>query len=227
MREICEDIKSHVPEVVTEWEWRVREQPWYSLPAEHRIDNLPDVIVGLVDASLCDPADEQSHRQKIEAAAKHGQHRREQGIPEHLILSEYHLLRQAIWYYLTRKFGHTNRTATALTRIDTAITLATNASMWGCHRAEIEALGKWEEGIERIVASSPFSGWPAAIDPGLSEPDPLDRLRDLADDVTRVLGHERGAHDRVGKDAARAGGYSEHRAGHHGERGSGHQRHHC
>ena len=156
MREICQDIKSHVSEVMVEWEQLVREQPWFSLPAEHRIDSLPDVIVGLVETSLCNPADEQSHRQKIEAAAEHGVHRREQGIPEHLILTEYHLLRQAIWHYILRKFGSSDGATDAILRIDTAITLATNASMWGYHREEIEAMGKWEEGIERITAKSPF-----------------------------------------------------------------------
>jgi hypothetical protein len=156
MKEICEDIKSHVSEVLIEWEERVREQPWYSLPPEHRVDELPDVIIGLVEASLCNPTDESAHRAKVSAASEHGANRRAHGIPEHLILTEYHLLRQAIWYYLTRKFGYSERTATAITRIDTAITLATNASMWGYHRQEIQAMGKWDEGIERMIASSPF-----------------------------------------------------------------------
>lgn len=156
MREICEDIKSNVSEVLLEWEHLVREQPWFSLPPDHRIDSLPDVIVGLVEASLCTPQDEDAHRKKILAAAEHGTHRREQGIPEHLILTEYHLLRQAIWNYLTAKFGSSNRTTEAIMRIDTAISLATNASMWGYHRQEIEGMGKWKEAMERIVASSPF-----------------------------------------------------------------------
>jgi len=156
MNEICEDIKRHVPDVLLEWERRVREQPWYSLPAGHRIANLPDVIVGLVEASLCSPADEEAHRRKVEAAAEHGEHRRRQGIPEHLILTEYHLLRSAIWYYLVGKFGSSARTTEAIMRIDTAITLATNASMWGYHREEIEAMGKWEEGVERMISSSPL-----------------------------------------------------------------------
>ena len=55
MKEICQNIKSHVSEVVEEWETLVREQPWYSLPAEHRISNLPEVIVGLVEAFCAIP----------------------------------------------------------------------------------------------------------------------------------------------------------------------------
>lgn len=154
MREICEELKRSAPAVVRRWEAFVREQPWYSLPATHRVDNLPQLVVGLVEASLCTPADLESHRQKVRAAVEHGEHRRSQEIPESLIFTEYHLLRQAIWYHLVEQFGASDRTASAIMRIDTAITVATNASMWGYHRREIEALGKWDEGIERIVTSS-------------------------------------------------------------------------
>lgn len=157
MLQVCNDIKAHVAEVIEEWEHLVREQPWFSLPQDHRVDSLPEVIVGLVEASLCDPGEEETSRRNVVAAAEHGMSRREQGMPEHLILTEYHLLRLAIWRYLTGKFGSSDRTTEAITRIDTAITVATNASMWGYHREEIEAIGKWEEGVERIVHSSPLA----------------------------------------------------------------------
>lgn len=156
MNAICEDLKLNVAEVIETWDRLVREQPWYSLPPEHRIDSLPDVALGLVEAALCSPTDEEAHRRAVLAAAEHGRHRREQGIPEHLILTEYHLLRQAIWYYLTERFGPSRPTTEAIMHIDTALSLATNASMWGYHRVEIEAVGKWEEGMNRLVRSSPL-----------------------------------------------------------------------
>jgi hypothetical protein len=156
MNSICDAIKRNTDEIIAEWEVLVREQPWFSLPAEHRIDHLPDVIIGLVESSLCNPVDPRAHRQNVEAACTHGVSRREQGIPEHLMFTEYHLIRQAIWYFLQRNFPPTDELSDAILRIDGAISLATNASMWGYHRAEIEALGKWDEGIERIITSSPF-----------------------------------------------------------------------
>lgn len=55
MDDLCQDIKSHASQLLVEWENLVCDQPWYSLPADHRIDSLPDVIVGLVNASLCRP----------------------------------------------------------------------------------------------------------------------------------------------------------------------------
>ncbi len=156
MKEICADLKKHVAEVIVEWERLVREEPWYSLPSEHRIDGLPEVVLRLLQASLCDPHSHEVHRQQALAAAKHGADRREDNIPEQTILTEYHLLRRAIWRYLTRTFGSSESTTRAILRIDIGISVATNASMWGYYKPEIEALDKWEESIARLATSSPL-----------------------------------------------------------------------
>lgn len=125
-------------EVPVEWERRVREQPWYSLPADHRIDSLPEVVVGLVEASLCSPQDADAHHHNVLAAAAHGTHRREQGVPEPMILTEYHLLRTAPWPYLSRTLGAWDRVTEAIVRIAAAISLATNASMRDHRRSEAD-----------------------------------------------------------------------------------------
>lgn len=156
MREICEHIRSHRQEIMAAWEELVREEPWYSLPPEHRVNDLPEVLEGLAGAALCDPGDRAAHRRSVDAACAHGMSRRALGIPDHLMFTEYHLLRRAVWYHVTRRFGSSDATTKAIMRIDSAISVATNASMWGYNRAEIEALGKWEEGIDRIVDSSPL-----------------------------------------------------------------------
>lgn len=162
MQEICEDIKDNLEEILAEWDDLVQEQPWHALPSSDVIDHLPEVTVGLIEAGLCNPHDEQAHRQKVLAAAAHGEDRRKQGMPEHLILTEYHLLRQALWRYMTRRFGTSQRTTKAIMRIDAVITLATNASLWGYNRPRIEELGKWEEGIDRMVSTSPLLEGPDA-----------------------------------------------------------------
>ena len=156
MKAICADLKSNVSEVIAEWDRLAREEPWYSLPSEHRIDSLPEVVERLVEASLCDPHNRQAHRQQALAAARHGTDRRNQDIPDHTILTEYHLLRRALWRYITATFGSSERTTRAILRIDIGISVATNASMWGYYRPEIEALGKWEESIDRLTDSSPL-----------------------------------------------------------------------
>ena len=40
-------------------------------PPEHRIDNLPNVILRLVEASLCSPQDEEAQGHQVSAAATH------------------------------------------------------------------------------------------------------------------------------------------------------------
>jgi hypothetical protein len=156
MRAICEDIKSNVPEVMAEWERRVKSQPWFILPREERAGTLAALVAELAESALCSPPDVEAHRRAVDAAAEHGEHRRRQGIPDATLFTEYHLLRQAIWSYLAAKHPPSAYLVDAISRIDTAITTATNASMWGYNREEIEALGKWEEGLDRITRSSPF-----------------------------------------------------------------------
>lgn len=156
MKDVCENIKAHVPEVIAEWDRLVREEPWFTLPAQHRINSLPDVVVGIVEAALCEPLDVKSHRQKVHAAAEHGHHRRTQDLPETVIFTEYHLLRQALWHYLERAGTEPAKLLRAVSHIDLALTIASNASLWGYHREEIMALGRWDEGLERMVHESPF-----------------------------------------------------------------------
>jgi len=158
MKDLHEDLRENVDAVVREWERLVREQPWFSLPRAYRTDNLAGVVTGLLDTALStsEAAITAGHRSLIVQAAEHGYNRREQGIPESLIFTELHLLRQALWYYMVERHGARDRVVDAIMRIDRAISSATNASMWGYHRTEVEALGKWQESIERLAAAVPL-----------------------------------------------------------------------
>jgi hypothetical protein len=161
MEGFCATIRDSADGIMEDWQRLARAQPWYCLPGTDRSGLLRDVLLGLVDAAICEPSDESAHRRKVSAAWKHGQRRRAQGVPEHLIFNEYHLLRQALWYYLITTFGPTEEITDAIMRVDVALTVATNASLWGYHKDEIDALGRWDEGMERIVQSSPLLNPPA------------------------------------------------------------------
>lgn len=155
MREICESIKDRADEILEIWEEIARELPWLELPREHRIDGLPEVIAGIAEASLCEPLDREVHRQKISAAVEHGRERRKQGLDDSLLFTEYHLLRQAMWRFIRERFSP-RRGIEAITRIDTAITLATIASLRGFHGAELDARGDWAQVIEQLTNESPL-----------------------------------------------------------------------
>lgn len=152
---VCDDLKAHVPEIVQEWEGITQEEPWTSLPKAHRIDELPAVAIGLFDAALCEPADPEAHRQKVLAAVSHGEQRREHGLPDAVLLTEFYLLREAIWRYLKR----TKAAAVAdhaILRIDNAIMLATRAALVGYHRGEYESRQRWPLAVDRLIAESPL-----------------------------------------------------------------------
>jgi hypothetical protein len=156
MKEICEDLKANVNRIVQEWYHLVHAAPWVSMPPGTSIDHLPPVVLGIAEAALCAPADMEAHRQKVWAAAKHGQDRRRQGYEEPLIFQEYHYLRQAIWNYLRQAHPESETVMKAIFRIDTAIQLAITASIQGYHREELEQQGHWPQIIETIVGDSPL-----------------------------------------------------------------------
>ena len=155
MKQICESIKNEADRILELWEEIARQDPWLDLPRKHRIDGLPEVVVGIAEASLCDPFDRESHRRKIVAAMEHGRERRKQGLEDALIFTEYHLLRQAMWRFIRDGFDP-RRGVEAITRIDTAITLATIASLRGYHAQELEARGNLNEAIEQLTDQSPL-----------------------------------------------------------------------
>lgn len=154
MKEICEDLKSNARKLVEKWDRKTRGEPWASLPKDYRVDHLPDVLSGLVEASLCRPLDEEAHSENLWAAVNHGSQRRKQGVAEHVLFREYHLLREVIWRYL-RKQDYPDLLQ-AITRIDAAISLALMGSLRGFYRAELEEAGQWGETIDWLLQSSPF-----------------------------------------------------------------------
>ena len=91
------------------------------------------------------------------AAAEHGRQSKRSGDgSEALILTEYHLVRTVIWRHLQRRYGDDASLAVAaISRLDTAITLATQASLLGFHYEILEARGEWPGRLERPAAESP------------------------------------------------------------------------
>lgn len=152
---LCDDPNVLVPEILAEWQGIAQEEPWLELPEQHRFNSLPDVTYGLLDVALCRTDDPAAIREKLDAAASHGWTRREQGFPQELVLTEYYLLREAIWRVLRRRWP--DEAAEAVFRVDTVLSVATRASLAGYHRAELEALGRWPAALERLVASSPLA----------------------------------------------------------------------
>ena len=148
---IAQRLIDGTTDILERWTGLVVKEPWFSLPAERRISNLPEVIEKLVDASLLRPREREADRGAVIAGAKHGTTRRTQGIPETMIPIEFHLLRQAIWRFINDTLAPSDATYSAILSIDRSITITLNAAMWGYYREEIEAHGGWEAALERLV----------------------------------------------------------------------------
>ena len=140
MRLPCDEVKANLPEILVEWHAITCENPWLSMPADARIDHLPDLIHALNDAALCLPNDSTARLRLFTAAATHGKDRRIHGFPDKLLLTEHYLLREAMWRYL-RQIALPDEAGFAIMLIDSAITLASRASLYGYHESELEALG--------------------------------------------------------------------------------------
>jgi len=151
---IAAHLLEHTDGILERWEELVREEPWFSLPRQHRLSNLRAVVEAIAAVAAAAPGDRDALRKVVFAGAEHGINRRKQGIPETLVPIEFHLLRRALWRYLGDTFAPREDTYTAIVGVDAYITQALNAAMWGYYRDEIDAHGGWENAIERLVDGS-------------------------------------------------------------------------
>lgn len=156
MEQIRRDVHEHIAEVMVEWQEITREEPWLSLPAEHRTDSLPVVVLALVDVALSAAPGRKEDEALVTAAVKHGHDREAQGFTQPLLFAEYHLLRTALWRYLRTRHAHAPG---AMIGIDAAITVATSASLLGFHRDELEATGRWPRVVHALIDETPARLW--------------------------------------------------------------------
>lgn len=157
IEEIGDRILDDVDEILRRWDAIVKkDEPWSRLRPDRRIDNLPPLIVELARTSLAQGELPDSCRSSMRAAAAHGVERRASGLSEDVLLREYYYVRNALWHYIVAIEPDPERRLEAIGRIDVAISLATTASLFGFHRAEIEGRRDWHSALDRIARSSPL-----------------------------------------------------------------------
>ena len=156
LEQVCMALKADVHEVIGLWEGAAKREPWILLPQQDRTDSLPECLERLADAALTEPPKRSALLALATSAAEHGKHRSDMGMPDTLVLSEYYLLRNALWSYLSLKGMTQDDVMPALNRIDVALTLATRASMLGYHREQLEKTGTWKGTLEGLVDESPL-----------------------------------------------------------------------
>ncbi len=160
--EVRTAIKAHIPEILADLQASCDRQPWCTLPSEDRLNNLAEVATGLVDVALGSNVDRATRLKEVRAAAEHGEHRLNVGLPEDLLFVEFILLRQALWRYLQDhvplRLAHD-----ASARLDAAGTVATKAALRGYHRKEFEARGEWPQVINQLADRLPIWIHPSVL----------------------------------------------------------------
>ena len=153
---VCESIKAHLPAILNDWCSTAEFEPWISVPPEHRASNLYQVAMALVEVAT--GGDDTAQLRSVLEAARHGEQRRHMGFPESVLLSDFQLLRLVVWRDIQQNYGHAPEGLQTISRIDTALTLATVASLRGYHRSSFAAHSAWPEHLQQWVHD-----WPASL----------------------------------------------------------------
>lgn len=150
--QLLDGIRQNVPEIVEDWTKVCGEEPWMHLPGDLRTDELPVLVRSVAEVALRGAFDEHVCREKLYAAARHGERRHAQGFQESVLFREFYLLRQAIWRYLMEHHhGATGEAFEAILRMDFAVSLAAKAAIRGYYRAVYERKGRWPAVIDEMV----------------------------------------------------------------------------
>jgi hypothetical protein len=155
LKPVAESIKAHLPEILDEWQSAAACDPWLALPRESRVNDLEHVARGLVDVALGEQVDADIRLKEVHVAAAHGEHRLAMGLPDNIIFTEYRMLRQVLWNFVTSHFPPSTAQQ-ATFRIDACTTLVTLASLRGYHRAEFEHRGQWPAALEQLADKWPM-----------------------------------------------------------------------
>lgn len=156
MQEICEDLKRHTPQLLKLWEVALEREPWI-LPRLHaRSDFVPEVIAAIADTTLCAPPARESVLALATVAARHASARALLGVDHSRVVLEYYILRNAVWSYFHEGDNGEPAELQAILFVDVAISIATRAALLGYYRRELEAEGRWEGALDRLVDETPL-----------------------------------------------------------------------
>ncbi len=147
------ELRDDLAPILAEWEAVTREEPWHVNPERYGVDSLNEVVRGVLDVALGDGSDEEASERLIRAAAAHGDQRRVQMTGDEVLLREYHALRASLWRYLGRVPMPASEALTAISRVDTVITIATTAALRGYHRSDMRPSPAWADELLRYIAS--------------------------------------------------------------------------
>ena len=148
MPTLCKVLTNGIPEIVARWEKSVDRDPWSQLSRTDRLDELPEFLQHLFDATVCSGPTLGDPQPMLDTAARHGEQRRRVGLNYDHVMEESAVLRRAVW-----ELAHSHRDEHhGMLRVDSALTVALMASLRGYAKPEVEARGEWDSTLARLVA---------------------------------------------------------------------------
>jgi hypothetical protein len=150
MHRLCRELTRHAGGILVEWRTITAEEPWLAGLEPDRTDGLIEVVLGVLDAAVCEGSEGRhaAVRQLVHASTAHGRQCLEVGRPFEVLFSEHYLLREAVWRYLKRLGGPSE--SFAVMALDRAITAMTQASLLSYHAAQLES-ARVPRRLEQIV----------------------------------------------------------------------------
>ena len=147
MSNLCTVLSGRIPEMVARWGQLVDREPWSRLSATDLVDDLPNFLKNLFDATICSKPGLGDPAPMIDAASRHGEQRRRLGIDYDRVMEESALLRRAVW-----EFAQAHRDEYhEMVRVDSALTVALMASLHGYAKPELEERGEWDSTLSRLI----------------------------------------------------------------------------
>ena len=148
MPTLCTILSNSISEIVARWERSVDREPWSRLSRADRLDELPEFLAVLLEATICGKQRPADPGPFLDTATRHGEQRRRLGLDYDHVMEESALLRRAVWELARPHRDEYHE----MIRLDSALTVALMASLRGYARPELDARGEWESTLPRLIA---------------------------------------------------------------------------
>ncbi len=146
--DVFDTLARHIPDIAHEWSrLTARESRMETPDAPCRVE-----LRAVLDAMLvmARGPGRDSVTALVDRATADGVCQRAAGVPDHTLLTEYTLLREAVWR-TARRVGVQLNDLGAMLPLDLAVATASRAALVGYYRQELDEKGRRGEALEKIL----------------------------------------------------------------------------
>lgn len=146
--DVLDTLARHIPEIAQEWTRLTTRETRLAVPGAPCRDTLLAVLGGLLEMAR-DPS-RATVTSLVDRAIGDGACQRAAGVPDHSLLTEYTLLREAVWR-TARKHGAQLTDLAAMLPLDLAVATASRAALVGYYGEELDASGRRDDALDKIL----------------------------------------------------------------------------